>query len=214
MPYVTMGEMPSSMSVPRFDARITRIQNSGSELSLDMIPYSGICEDTRKMASTIAVHITRDWNGTVGVSTTRRVCRYAPLRSGDDTSGSTERNGRTSDKRRTAPRQPRCTPPRTPPTPTHRAWKSVRLPACEDGVGVHPRTRGVIISQPALSFFQPVVCDVPRRDEEGRDGAWRWHTRLELTPADHPGALLYVWQGDRRQVGRVPRAAHRGPHRG
>lgn len=47
MPEVTIGEIPSSISVPRFDARITRIQNSGSELSLDMMPYSGICDDTR-----------------------------------------------------------------------------------------------------------------------------------------------------------------------
>lgn len=30
MPEVMMGVMPSSMSVPRFDARMTRIQYSGS----------------------------------------------------------------------------------------------------------------------------------------------------------------------------------------
>ena len=47
MPDVTIGEIPSSMSVPRFEARMTRIQKSGSELSLDMIPYRGICDDTR-----------------------------------------------------------------------------------------------------------------------------------------------------------------------
>lgn len=87
MPDVTMGEIPSSMSVPRLDARMTRIQYSGSELSLDMMPYSGICEATKKIMSTIAVHMMRCWNGT--------------LRSGGETSGSTDMNGRTNDRKRT-----------------------------------------------------------------------------------------------------------------
>ena len=47
MPEVTMGVIPSSMSVPLLDARIARIQYSGSDESDDMIPYSGTCEQTR-----------------------------------------------------------------------------------------------------------------------------------------------------------------------
>lgn len=38
IPDVTMGVIPSSMSVPRFDARMTRIQYNGSDESDDMIP--------------------------------------------------------------------------------------------------------------------------------------------------------------------------------
>lgn len=81
IPLVTMGVMPSSMSVPRFEARMTRIQYSGSADSDDMIPYSGTCEHTRKMSSVTAVHSTFWLKGT--------------LRSGDETSGRMGRNGRT-----------------------------------------------------------------------------------------------------------------------
>lgn len=42
--------------VPRFEAKITRNQYSGSDESEDMIPYSGTCEQTKKMRSVTAVH--------------------------------------------------------------------------------------------------------------------------------------------------------------
>jgi hypothetical protein len=38
MPDVTIGVMPSSMSVPRFDAMMARSQKSGSDESDDMMP--------------------------------------------------------------------------------------------------------------------------------------------------------------------------------
>lgn len=73
-----MGEMPSSMSVPRLDARITRSQCNGSELSELTIcsvsragsrsgrtPNSGICEQTRKTNSVTAVHVSFELNGTL-----------------------------------------------------------------------------------------------------------------------------------------------------
>lgn len=64
MPLVTIGLIPSSIRVPRFDARITRIQNRGSDESDDMIPYSGTCEQTKKMQSVTAVHSTFWLKGT------------------------------------------------------------------------------------------------------------------------------------------------------
>jgi hypothetical protein len=60
MPDVTIGEIPSSIRVPLLDAKITLIQYNGSLESDDMIPYSGICDATKKMAKTIAVHAMRD----------------------------------------------------------------------------------------------------------------------------------------------------------
>jgi len=48
---VMMGEMPSSMSVPRFDARITRSQCSGSELS-----ELTICKSVRPEAQKRCTH--------------------------------------------------------------------------------------------------------------------------------------------------------------
>lgn len=39
---VTIGDIPSSMREPRFDARIIRAQYSGSELSDFIIPNSGV----------------------------------------------------------------------------------------------------------------------------------------------------------------------------
>lgn len=56
---------------------------------------------------------------------------------------------------------------------------------------------GVVISQPTPSFFQPVVCDVPRRETRRGVMVRGAGTRQELTPTDHPSALFYVWQGDR-----------------
>lgn len=44
---VTMGEIPSSMRVPRLEAKMTRIQYRGSEESDETIPKSGICEQTK-----------------------------------------------------------------------------------------------------------------------------------------------------------------------
>ena len=64
MPEVTIGEIPYSISVPRFEARITRIQKSGSDVSDDIIPYSGICEQIKKMKRVIKVHMTFSWNCT------------------------------------------------------------------------------------------------------------------------------------------------------
>lgn len=82
IPLVMMGVIPSSISVPLLDARMTLIQYSGSgegegrsrthqchvvsrnndshspDESDDTIPYSGICEHTRKMRSVTAVHPT------------------------------------------------------------------------------------------------------------------------------------------------------------
>lgn len=64
MPLVTIGLIPNSISVPRFDARMTRIQNRGSDESDDMIPYNGTCEQTKKMQSVTAVHSTFWLKGT------------------------------------------------------------------------------------------------------------------------------------------------------
>ena len=58
IPEVMMGVIPSSMRVPRLEARMTRIQYNGSDESEDMIPYSGTCEQTKKMRSVTAVHST------------------------------------------------------------------------------------------------------------------------------------------------------------
>lgn len=58
MPEVTMGVIPSSIRVPRLDARMTRIQYNGSDESDDMIPYRGTWEQTRKMRSVVAVQST------------------------------------------------------------------------------------------------------------------------------------------------------------
>lgn len=49
IPEVMIGVIPSSMSVPRLNARMTRIQYSGSDKSEDMIPYNGTCEHNRKI---------------------------------------------------------------------------------------------------------------------------------------------------------------------
>merc|ERR1719328_264544 len=57
-----MGEMPSSMRVPLFDARMTLIQWNGSAESELMIPKRGIWQHTRKMKSVIAVHNTFSLN--------------------------------------------------------------------------------------------------------------------------------------------------------
>jgi len=39
---VTIGEIPNSMSVPLFDARMTLTRYSGSVLELTNVPYNGI----------------------------------------------------------------------------------------------------------------------------------------------------------------------------
>lgn len=117
IPEVMMGEIPSSMRVPRFEARMTRIQKSGSDESEDMIPYRGIWEETRKMARTMAVHATFCWNGTVSRGNSQHGLRvndvvsalsyrattqmppsnafYSPFLSGAATSGKTDMKGRT-----------------------------------------------------------------------------------------------------------------------
>lgn len=64
MPDVMIGVIPSSISVPRFEARMTRIQYRGSDESDDMIPYNGTCEQTRKMSRVTAVHSTFWLKGT------------------------------------------------------------------------------------------------------------------------------------------------------
>ena len=64
-----MGVIPSSMSVPRLEARIARSQKSGSDESDDMIPYNGTWEQTRKMSRVVAVHRTLFWNVTWEEST-------------------------------------------------------------------------------------------------------------------------------------------------
>ena len=117
IPEVTMGEIPSSMRVPLFEARITRIQKSGSEESDETIPYSGICEETKKMSRTMAVHAIRCWKGTgaekacesAGQSSAGQslnltfVHPNSPLRSGVATSGRTDIKGRTRFKNRNPP---------------------------------------------------------------------------------------------------------------
>ena len=90
IPEVTMGVIPSSINVPRLEARITRIQNRGSAESDDMIPYNGTCEQTKKMRRVTAVHSTFWLKGT--------------LRSGDETSGRMGRKGRTRFKNLTVRR--------------------------------------------------------------------------------------------------------------
>ena len=42
--------------VPRFEAKMTRIQYKGSDEADDMIPYSGTREQTKKIRSVTAVH--------------------------------------------------------------------------------------------------------------------------------------------------------------
>lgn len=64
IPEVTIGVIPSSIKVPRLDARIARSQYRGSDESDDMIPYSGTWEQTRKMRRVVAVHSTLCWNVT------------------------------------------------------------------------------------------------------------------------------------------------------
>ena len=103
-----MGVIPSSISVPRFDARMTRIQYSGSAESDDMMPYSGTCEQTKKMRRVTAVHSTFWLKGTWKkqlrlVFLMNRVSQTSArtLRSGDDTSGRKGRNGRTRLRNRT-----------------------------------------------------------------------------------------------------------------
>jgi len=59
-----MGEIPYSISVPLFEARMTLIQYIGSDVSEDMIPYRGICEQIKKMNSVINVHMTFSVNCT------------------------------------------------------------------------------------------------------------------------------------------------------
>ena len=44
-----MGVVPSSINVPLFEASIIRNQYNGSDVSLLTMPYSGICDMTRKM---------------------------------------------------------------------------------------------------------------------------------------------------------------------
>jgi hypothetical protein len=61
-----MGVIPSSMSVPRLEARMTRIQYRGSEESEDIMPYSGTWEQTKKMRRVTAVHSTFWLKGTCG----------------------------------------------------------------------------------------------------------------------------------------------------
>ena len=41
IPDVTIGVIPSSIKVPRFEAKMTRIQYKGSAESDDMMPYNG-----------------------------------------------------------------------------------------------------------------------------------------------------------------------------
>ena len=64
MPEVTIGVIPSSMRVPRLEAKMTRIQYKGSEESDDMIPYSGTWEQTKKIRRVTAVHSTFWLKGT------------------------------------------------------------------------------------------------------------------------------------------------------
>jgi hypothetical protein len=66
---------------------MTRIQYNGSDESEDMIPYSGTCEQTKKMRSVTAVHSTFWLKGT--------------LRSGEETSGRIGKKGFTRFRRRT-----------------------------------------------------------------------------------------------------------------
>jgi len=55
-PEVTMGEIPSSMRVPRLEAMTTRDQYQGSFSVPERIPYKGTCEHTKKMNRATAVH--------------------------------------------------------------------------------------------------------------------------------------------------------------
>ena len=65
MPDEMMGVIPSSISVPRLLAIIMRNQYSGSDVSEDTIPYSGIWLMTRKTRSVKPVHTSRLLNGTL-----------------------------------------------------------------------------------------------------------------------------------------------------
>src|ERR1700689_5809531 len=104
IPLVMIGLIPSSMSVPRFEARMTRIQYSGSEESEDMIPYSGTWEQTKKIKSVTAVHSTFWLKGTwVRDEGTEMAgnTQIRTFRSGEDTSGRIGRKGLTRFKNRT-----------------------------------------------------------------------------------------------------------------
>ena len=52
-----IGVIPSSIKVPRLLANIIRSQYSGSEESLDTIPYSGIWDMTRNIIKVKPVHL-------------------------------------------------------------------------------------------------------------------------------------------------------------
>lgn len=55
-PEVTIGDIPSSISVPLLLAITTRDQYHGSDSFPDLIPYKGTCEQTKNMNKAIAVH--------------------------------------------------------------------------------------------------------------------------------------------------------------
>ena len=63
-PELAIGLISSFMSVPQLDARMTRIQYSGSDESDDMMPYRGTWEQTKKIRSVTAVHRTFWLKGT------------------------------------------------------------------------------------------------------------------------------------------------------
>jgi hypothetical protein len=88
MPDVMMGVIPSSISVPLLLAIIMRSQYSGSEVSDDTMPYSGIWLITRKTRRVRPVHTSRLLKGT--------------LLSGSEISGTRGTKGLTRSRNRTA----------------------------------------------------------------------------------------------------------------
>lgn len=57
MEEVMIGETPNSIRVPLFEANMALNQYSGSEVSAETIPYSGIWPKTKKINKDTPVHI-------------------------------------------------------------------------------------------------------------------------------------------------------------
>lgn len=56
IPAVTVGEIPNSINVPRFEANMTLSQQKGSDPLVFTTPYNGIQQATRYMSTIITVH--------------------------------------------------------------------------------------------------------------------------------------------------------------
>lgn len=60
-----IGPIPSSISVPLFEAMISLVQNIGSSPTTCWIPYKGIYEHIKKINNVKIVHNNLSLNGTI-----------------------------------------------------------------------------------------------------------------------------------------------------